>query len=135
METLLQTLKSIVLLPVGALLYLPFLRVAARLMALKRLSFGGAFLLALILGAVLLGADLAISPFLPDQGTTAILVSAAVSIAVSSGICGYFVTTAEGRSVGVLKGFLFTLLSQVLLTAALLVVAAPLVLISGAWKA
>lgn len=60
--------------------------------------------------------------------------SAVLSIAVSSGLCDYSVTTAEGRSVGVLKGFLFTLLSQALLTAALFVVVAQLVLISGAWK-
>ena len=134
MEGLLQTLKSVLLLPVGALLYLPFLRLAARFMALKRLSFGAAFMLGLILAAVLLLADLVISPFVPDQTLIATVVSVGLSLAISSAVCGYLVTTVEGRSAGLLKGFYFTLVSQALFSVALVTIAGLLVLIFSAWK-
>lgn len=134
MEGLLQTLKSVLLLPVGALLYLPFLRLAARFMAVKRLSFGAAFMLGLILGAVFLVADLLISPLVPDQPPIATVVSVGLSLVVSSAVCGYLVTTSDGRSAGLLKGFYFTLVSQALFAVALMIIAGLLVLIFSAWK-
>jgi hypothetical protein len=134
MEGLLHTLKSVLLLPVGALLYLPFLRLAARFMALKRLSFGAAFMLGLILGAVLLFADLVISPLIPGETLTIIIVLTALSLAISSAVCGYLVTTIDGRSVGLLKGFYFTLISQVLAAVAFMIIAGLLALIFVSWK-
>src|SRR5687768_2596133 len=129
MEGLLLTLKSVLLLPVGALLYLPFLRLAARFMALKRLSFRAAFMLGLILGAVLLVADLVISPLVPDQPVITMVVSVGLSLAISSAVCGYLVTTNDGTSAGLLKGFYFTLVSQGLFAVALMIIAGLLVLI------
>jgi hypothetical protein len=134
MEGILQTLKSVLLLPVGALLYLPFLRLAARFMAFKRLSFGAAFMLGLILGAVLLLADLVISPFVPDRTLVTTVVLVGLSLAISSAVCGYLVTNIEGRSVGLLKGFYFTLISQALFAVALMIIAGLLVLIFSVWK-
>jgi hypothetical protein len=133
-EGLLQTLKSVLLLPVGALLYLPFLRLAAKFLSLKRLSFGAAFMLGLILGAALLLAELVIGPFIPGQALASLLVSVCLSLAISTAVCGYFVTTLDGRSAGLLKGFLFTLVSQALFGVALMAVAGLLVLIFGAWR-
>jgi hypothetical protein len=134
MEGLLQTLKAVLLLPIGALLYLPFLRLAARFMTLKRLSFGAAFMLGLVLGGVLLVADLVISPLVPDETLMTTVVSTVLSLAISTAICGYLVTTVDGRSVGLLKGFYFTLISQALFAVALVVIVGLLVLIFSAWK-
>lgn len=134
MEGLLQTLKSVLLLPVGALLYLPFLRLAARFLALKRLSFGAAFMLGLILGGTLLVVDLLISPLVPNEAVTGTVVSVCLSLVISSAVCGYLVTTLDGRSVGFLKGLYFTLVSQALFGVALMIIAGLLVLILNAWK-
>jgi hypothetical protein len=134
MEGLLQTLKAILLLPVGALLYMPFLRLAARFLDLKRLSFGAAFMLGLILGAVLLIADLVIGPFIAGNTAAAFGISAFLSLAISTAVCGYFLTTVDGRSAGLLKGFLFTLVSQALFGVALMALAALLVLLFGSWR-
>ena len=122
-----DTLKGILLLPVGALLFLPFLLLASRLMAVRRLSFGAAFLLGLILGAVMLVMDLLTAPLVPDSAA-GIVVWFAASLAFSTAICGYLITTVEGRSVGALKGFYFTMLSQGLFTAAFFAVGAVVVL-------
>jgi hypothetical protein len=132
-DSLLQTLKSALFLPVGALLYLPFLRLTARWMALKRLSPGAAFMLGLVLGAVFLVADLVISPFIPSESFVTIVFTFALSLAISSAVCGYLVTTIEGRSVGLLKGLYFTLMSQALFTVALFVIGGLLVLIFRAF--
>ena len=133
MDSLLQTLKSVLLLPVGALLYLPFLRLTARWMALKRLSPGAAFMLGLILGAVLWVADLVISPFIPDETLATVVVTFAVSLAISAAVCGYLVTNIEGRSVGLVKGLYFSVISQALFTVALFVIGGLLVLIFRAF--
>jgi hypothetical protein len=132
-ESLLQTLKSVLFLPVGALLYLPFLRLTARFMAVKRLSVGAAFMLALILGAVFLVADLVISPFIPSETLVTMFITFGLSLAISSAVCGYLVTNIEGRSVGLLKGLYFTLMSQALFTVALFVIGGLLVLIFRAF--
>jgi hypothetical protein len=134
MEDLLHTLKSVLLLPVGALLYLPFLRLAARFMALKRLSFGAAFMLGLVLGAVLLLAGLVIDPLFPEQTLVTIVVLTALSLAISSAVCGYLVSTVDGTSVGLVKGFYFTLISQVLFAVAFMIIAGLLALIFVGWK-
>jgi hypothetical protein len=134
MEAFLQTLKSVLLLPVGALLYLPFLRLAARFLALKRLSFGAAFMLGLILGGTLLVADLLISLLVPNEAIVGTVVSVCLSLVTSSAVCAYLVTTLDGKSVGLLKGLYFTLVSQALFGVALVIVAGLLVLIFSAWK-
>jgi hypothetical protein len=134
MEAFLQTLKSVLLLPVGALLYLPFLRLAARFLALKRLSFGAAFMLGLILGGTLLVADLLISLLVPNEAIVGTVVSVCLSLVTSSAVCAYLVTTLDGKSVGLLEGLYFTLVSQALFGVALVIVAGLLVLIFSAWK-
>jgi hypothetical protein len=112
-------LQAFILLPVGALLYLPFLRLAARWLALERLSFGAAFQLGVIVWASGLVASQVALPFIPDDRALATAVLAAASLAVSSAICGYYVVTPGGRSVGVRKGFYLAAVSQALLAGVL----------------
>jgi hypothetical protein len=99
-------LQAFILLPVGALLYLPFLRLAARWLALERLSFGAAFQLGVIVWASGLVASQVALPFIPEDRALAAAVLAAASLAV-------------GRSVGVRKGFYLAAVSQALLAAVL----------------
>lgn len=122
-------LQAFILLPVGALIYLPFLRLASRWLALERLSLGTAFQLGLIVAGGGLVAGLVALPFLPEDRALAAAVLAAASLAVSSAICGYYVVTPAGRSVGVRKGFYLAVVSQALLAAVLVVVAGPVVLL------
>ena len=124
--------KSILLLPIGALLEVPFIMLGVRILVKKRLSFGAAYLMALISGLALIVAHAALYPVLGalgDAGQAAL--SLGVALAVASGLYGYFITDAEGRSVGYLKGVGVVLISSALFGAVLLVVALVIVLAGG----
>ncbi|MGH8669894.1 MAG: hypothetical protein ACREUN_01580 [Burkholderiales bacterium] len=110
-----ETLQAFVLLPIGALLYLPFLRLAARWLTLERLSFGTAFLLGLMLGGAGLIASSVAAPFVPDDAMLMAAVLTLPLLAIASAICGYYVVTPEGKSVGIRKGFYLAALSLAML--------------------
>jgi len=112
-------LQAFILLPFVALLYLPFLRLAARWLSLERLSLGTAFTLGMILGGTGLVAGSVALPFVPEDRVLTAAVLALTLLAVSSMICGYYVVTPEGRSVGVRKGFYLAAVSQALFAATL----------------
>jgi hypothetical protein len=125
-----ESLQAFVWLPIGALVYLPFLRLAARWLALERLSFGTAFLLGLMLGGAGLIASSVAEPFVPDDALLMAAVLAVPLLAISSAICGYYVVTPQGGSVGMRKGFYLAALSLAML-GGVLAVAAFLMLLLG----
>lgn len=130
MEFLISLGKSILLLPIGALLEVPFIQLGNRILIRKRLTFGAAYMMALISGGALLVAHAVIYPVLVslgDAGQAAL--SLAVALTVASGLYGYFLTDAEGRSIGYLKGMGVVLLSSALFGAALLIIALVVVLV------
>jgi hypothetical protein len=116
-----EMLQGFILLPVAALVYMPFLRLAARWLALERLSFGDALVLGIMLGGAGLMAFSVASPFVPEDRLLAAAVLALPLLAVASAICGYYVVTPAGKSVGVRKGFCLAAVSLALLSAPLAV--------------
>jgi len=131
-EFLISLGKSILLLPIGALLEVPFIQLGNRILIRKRLTFGAAYMMALISGGALLVAHAVIYPVLVslgDAGQAAL--SLAVALTVASGLYGYFLTDAEGRSIGYLKGMGVVLLSSALFGAALLIIALAVVLVGA----
>ncbi len=98
-------LQAFILVPFGSLLYLPFLRLSARWLALERLSLGAAFTLGVIIGGTGLVASAVALPFIPDNRAVEAGVLGLTLLVVSSLICGYYVVTPAGRSVGVRRGF------------------------------
>ena len=112
-------LQAFILVPFGSLLYLPFLRLAARWLSLERLSLGAAFTLGAIIGGAGLVASAVALPFVPDDRALAAGVLAVTMLAVSSMICAYYVVTPEGKSVGVRKGFYLAAVSLALFAATL----------------
>lgn len=132
MEFLISLGKSILLLPIGALLETPFIQLGNRILIKKRLSFGAAFMMAVISGAALIVAHAALYPVLATLGETGqAALSLAVALALASGLYGYFLTDAEGRSIGYLKGLGVVLLSSALFGAVLLVIVLVVVLIGA----
>jgi hypothetical protein len=124
--------KSILLLPIGALLEVPFIMLGVRILVKKRLSFGAAYLMALISGVALIAAHAALYPVLGALGESGqAALSLGVALAVASALYGYFITDAEGRSVGYLKGMGVVLISSALFGAVLLVVAMVIVFAGG----
>jgi hypothetical protein len=124
--------KSFLLLPIGALLEVPFIQLGVRILVKKRLSFGAAYVMALISGVALIAAHAALYPVLGalgDIGQTAL--SLGVALVVASSLYGYFITDTEGRSVGYLKGMGVVLISSALFGAVLLVVATVIVVVGG----
>lgn len=135
MDFLISLGKSILLLPIGALLEVPFIQLGARILIKRRLSFGAAYMMALISGGALLVAHAVLYPVRVNLGETAqAALSLAVALALASGLYGYFLTSEDGRSVGYLKGMGVVLLSSALFGAVLLVVALVIVLAGGALK-
>jgi len=136
MEFLISLGKSILLLPIGALLETPFIQLGNRILVKKKLSFGAAFMMALISGGAMLVAHAALYPVLAtlgEMGQSAL--SLAVALALASGLYGYFLTDEQGRSIGYLKGLGVVLLSSALFGAVLLLVALVIVLAGGQLKA
>jgi hypothetical protein len=135
MEFITALLKAILLLPVWALVESPLIQLSARLVIPRRVSFRAAFMLALISGGALIAIGAVLWPISSNLGHVAeTVVSLSVTIGVSSWLYGYFLTNAEGRSVGVLKGGLVVLLSTFFFAAALLLIAGTVVGVAHVWK-
>ena len=97
--------KSILLLPIGALLEVPFIMLGVRILVKKRLSFGAAYLMALISGLALIAAHAALYPVLGALGNTGqAALSLGVALAVASGLYGYFITAPNSALVIVFAG-------------------------------
>jgi hypothetical protein len=124
-------LHAFILLPLASLLYVPFVRLAARWLVLERLSFGAAFQLGMFIGAAGLLASVVVLPFAAYDRTLTAAGLILVLLAVSSAICGYYVVTPQGRSVGMRKGLYLAAVSQALLAATLVVVGGLFMLLSG----
>ena len=132
MDFLISLGKSILLLPIGALLEVPFIQLGNRILVKKKLSFGAAFMMALISGGALIVVHAALYPILVNLGDTGQnALSLVVALALASGLYGYFLTDAEGRSIGYLKGLGVVLLSSALFGAVLLLVALVIVIAGG----
>jgi hypothetical protein len=132
MDFLISLGKSILLLPIGALLEVPFIQLGNRILIKKRLTFGAAYTMALISGGALILAHAALYPLLVTLGETAqAALSLAVALGVASGLYGYFLTDEQGRSIGFPKGMGVVLLSSALFGAVLLLVALVIVIAGG----
>jgi hypothetical protein len=132
MDFLISLGKSILLLPIGALLEAPFIQLGNRILIKKKLSFGAAFMMALISGGALIVVHAALYPILVnlgDAGQSAL--SLAVALGLASGLYGYFLTDEQGRSIGYAKGLGVVLLSSAMFGAVLLVVALVIVIAGG----
>lgn len=135
MDFLISLGKSILLLPIGALLEVPFIQLGNRLMIKKRLSFGAAYMMALISGGALIVVHAALYPVLVNLGEAGqSALSLAVALSLASGLYGYFLTDEEGRSIGYLKGLGVLLLSSALFGTVLLVVAVVIQIAGGQLK-
>ena len=133
MDFLISLGKSLLVLPVGALLEVPFIMLGVRILVKKRLTFGAAYLMALISGVALILAHAALYPVLANLGQAGqASLSLGVALAVASGLYGYFITSVDGRSIGYLRGAAVVLLSSALFGAVLLAVALVVVLVGGA---
>ena len=128
LELLTQFAEHVVKLPIGALVSAPFFLLSARILSLRPLSFGAAFLFGLIVGAALLVVSLFDWLLMPD---TNIYVEAVISIALSLGtstaLAGYLVRSAEGHSIGFRKGLYFSLVAEGLFGVVLLAIAVVIV--------
>ncbi len=133
MDTLIvDALKWIVLLLLSALLDVPFFRFGSRLLGLRRYSFGATYLLALIVSGGVFGADLIVSPLLAAfPASVRMVASLMLSLAVSGWVIGYFITTAERRSIGFAKGIQLALVVNLLFAVAAVVLAAILARVLG----
>ncbi|HUQ26868.1 MAG TPA: hypothetical protein VM140_14480 [Burkholderiales bacterium] len=132
MDFLLSLGKSLLLLPIGALLEVPFIQLGSRILVKKRLTFGAAYMMALISGGALIIVHAALYPVLSELGETGqTALSLVVALGLASGLYGYFLTDEEGRSIGYLKGLGVVLLSSALFGAVLLLIALVVVLIGA----
>ncbi len=136
MDAIFDLLKWPALFLLSALIDVPFLRVGSHLLGLRRYSFGATYLLALIVSGSLIVSDIIFSPLLAGlPGNLQLAASFAVSVAVSSWVVGYFVTTENRASIGFSKGFKLVLLANLLLGVALLALAAILARVLGSFGA
>ena len=132
MDFLISLGKSVLLLPIGALLEVPFIQLGNRILIKKKLSFGAAFMMAMISGGALVVAHAALYPVLVDLGEAGqSALSLGVALALASGLYGYFLTDGQGRSIGYLKGLGVVLLSSALFGTVLLLVALVIVIAGG----
>lgn len=124
MELFVSALKSLAMLPVFALLEVPFIRISASIVLSRRLSFGASYLMALIAGSALLAANVVLWPVYAQLSKPAeAALTFSMTLALAGWLYGYFLTNAEGRSVGMLKGILVVLLSSALFGIVLLALA------------
>ena len=112
-----------------------FLRLGARILSLRRLSFGATYIVALIVGGTLILAGLVVDPLLAGfHPVERKLVSVIVALGISGWLVGYFMTTVEGKSVGFRKGVLLVTLASAMFGLLLLAVVAVVVGVLGASK-
>ena len=105
MEFILTLGKGILTVPVWALIQSPFLRWSAKLTKVSSVSFGAAFILGLITGAVSLAVSLVLYPLYGVIGDPlAEGISWLAVLAATTWLYGYFLRGASGNSVGLWGG-------------------------------
>lgn len=135
MDLLSPTLKAIVLWPVLALIDVPFVQLGARILKLRRPTFGATYLLVLIAGVAMFLAPLVLWPVLPEDNTIAdVVVSIVIAILVYGWAFGYFLTNTDGSSIGYWKGTQVFLIASALFAALLVAIAIVVVGIASVWK-
>lgn len=118
---LLTALKAIVLWFLLALTNVPFVQLSARILKVRRPTFGAAYLLVLISGAAWFLATLVLSPVLPAESTNVGLgASLLLGFLIHGWAFGYFLTNADGLSIGYWKGAQVFLLASALFAVLLL---------------
>ena len=124
MELFVEILKGVALLLISALIDVPFFRLSARVLKLRRLSFGTTYMLSLIVSGSLIVPNVIASPILDSLSSgLQLLVSAVLSLLVSGWVVGYFVTTEDRKSVGFLKGIKLAFLVNILFAVAVILLA------------
>lgn len=119
-----SVLKAIVLWPLLALIDVPFVQLSARILKVRRPTFGAAYLLVLISGAAMFLVTLVLSPVLPEEKTIiGLVVSLVLAVLVYGWAFGYFLTHADGLSIGYWKGTQVFLLASALFGALLVAIA------------
>jgi hypothetical protein len=127
-------LKAIVLWPLLALVDVPFVRLGARILKVRRPKFGATYLLVLIAGAAMFLANLVLSLVLPPAGSiAALVVTILAAILVYGWVFGYFLTDNDGLSIGYWKGTQVFLLASALFAALLVAIAIVVVGIGNIW--
>lgn len=135
MEFLGSTLKAILLWPVLALIDVPFVQMGARILKLRRPTFGATYLLVLIAGAAMFLVGAVLRPVLPEENAIAeVAVFIVLAVLVYGWAFGYFLTDADGASIGYRKGAQVFLIASTLFAALLLVVALIVVGVASVWK-
>ncbi len=105
MELIVELLKAVAVMLVAALIDVPIFRLGARILALRRFSFGATYLLALIVTGSLIVTHSVVSPLLSSASIILqAFISATLSLAVSGWVVGYFVTSEDRKSIGFAKG-------------------------------
>ena len=128
MVIVIEILKWIVVLLISALIDVPLFRVGARMLSLRRLSFGATYLLALIVSGSLIVSSIVVSPILPSLSNgIQLLVSVALSLFVSGWVVGYFFTTEDRNSIGFAKGSMLVLIVNLLFAVVVVLLAVILV--------
>jgi hypothetical protein len=128
MGLIFEILQGVVVMLIAALIDVPLLRFGARILALKRFSFGATYLLALIVSGSLIIFHSIVSPAL--SGISFFLqafITVVLSLAVSGWGIGYFVTTEDRKSIGWAEGTKLVLVVNLLFA----IVAVLLVVIFG----
>jgi hypothetical protein len=124
MELLSTVVKAMVMLPVWAVLGAPFVLVSARLVISTQLTFRAAFMLGVISGGALIVAHVLVWPVYSSLGPIReSALTAVLALLLTSGTYGYFLSDAQGRSIGCLKGGLIALLCAALVFVLMLAIA------------
>jgi hypothetical protein len=127
-------LKAIVLWPLLALVDVPFVRLGARILQVRRPTFGATYLLVLIAGAAMFLANLVLSLVLPPADSiAALVVTILAAILVYGWVFGYFLTDNDGLSIGYWKGTQVFLLASALFAALIVAIAIVVVGIGNIW--
>jgi hypothetical protein len=135
MELFSSALKAVVMWPLFALIDVPFVQFGSRLLKLRRRSFGAIYLLVLIIGGVSFLASLVLSLVLPENNSRVDAVASIILAGlVSSWAFGYFLTDADGASIGYWKGAQLFLVTSLLFFALLVVLVIIGVGVTSVWK-
>jgi hypothetical protein len=127
-------LKAIVLWPLVALVDVPFVQLGARILKVRRPTFGATYLLVLIAGAATFLANLILSVVLPPADSiAALVVTILAAVLVYGWVFGYFLTDNDGLSIGYWKGTQVFLLASALFAALIVAIAIVLVGIGNIW--
>lgn len=121
--------------PVLALIDVPFVQLGARILKLRRPTFGATYLLVLIAGVAMFLASAVVRPILPEENTIAeVAVLIGLAVLVHGWAFGYFLTDTDDASIGYWKGVQIFLIASALFAVLLFVVALVAVGVAGVWK-